>query len=278
MQCRYCRASNQEEEHRCLRCGRRLHSINARPTSELPPIQTATAPDLMEYAHVSAERAAAPAAEPERSRVTYQRSLFRELQQVIQLPSLRPSEVREPARVPRPSRPRNARKTHADQQSLDFAGSRGRTAMDAGIFCDAPVASVAHRALAVALDGSMLLMALGVFAITFQLAGGVINFTSHSAPVMLGVAAVLCFLYHFLFFIAGGDTPGMRWTQLQLLNFNGERPNRDQRAHRLLAHCLSLLAAGLGLLWALVDEEKLTWHDHMSRTFPSPYQREHAEI
>jgi hypothetical protein len=27
----------------------------------------------------------------------------------------------------------------------------------------------------------------------------------------------------------------------------------------------------LGMLWALVDEEALTWHDHMSKTFPTPY-------
>jgi hypothetical protein len=33
---------------------------------------------------------------------------------------------------------------------------------------------------------------------------------------------------------------------------------------------LSLAAGGLGLLWALVDEETLTWHDHISKTFPTP--------
>ena len=27
---------------------------------------------------------------------------------------------------------------------------------------------------------------------------------------------------------------------------------------------------GLGLVWALVDEENLTWHDHISKTFPTP--------
>jgi hypothetical protein len=26
---------------------------------------------------------------------------------------------------------------------------------------------------------------------------------------------------------------------------------------------------GLGMFWALMDEEGLTWHDHMSRTFPT---------
>ena len=28
-------------------------------------------------------------------------------------------------------------------------------------------------------------------------------------------------------------------------------------------------SAGLGLLWSLADEESLTWHDHMSKTFPT---------
>ena len=31
-----------------------------------------------------------------------------------------------------------------------------------------------------------------------------------------------------------------------------------------------VLPAGLGLLWALVDEESLTWQDHISHTFPTP--------
>jgi hypothetical protein len=33
---------------------------------------------------------------------------------------------------------------------------------------------------------------------------------------------------------------------------------------------VSFIAAGIGLLWALVDEERLTWHDYMSKTFPTP--------
>jgi hypothetical protein len=41
--------------------------------------------------------------------------------------------------------------------------------------------------------------------------------------------------------------------------------------HRLASGALSFCAAGLGFLWALVDEETLTWHDHISRTFPTPY-------
>ena len=33
---------------------------------------------------------------------------------------------------------------------------------------------------------------------------------------------------------------------------------------------IGFMAAGLGLVWSLVDEERLTWHDLMSKTFPTP--------
>src|SRR5262245_48668032 len=47
MQCRYCRAWNEEDERRCLRCGRRMSA--ARPSfqgQEMMPLSTATAPAL----------------------------------------------------------------------------------------------------------------------------------------------------------------------------------------------------------------------------------------
>jgi uncharacterized RDD family membrane protein YckC len=82
---------------------------------------------------------------------------------------------------------------------------------------------------------------------------------------------VVTFFYKLLFCLANGDSPGMRWTRLALVTFDGQRPTRTQRMHRLTSGVLSFCAAGLGFLWALVDEETLTWHDHISRTFPTPY-------
>jgi uncharacterized RDD family membrane protein YckC len=72
----------------------------------------------------------------------------------------------------------------------------------------------------------------------------------------------------------------MRWTQLRLINFDGFVPEPRERLIRYLGACLSFAAAGLGVLWSLVDEESLTWHDHISKTFPtlretdSPYVRQ----
>ncbi len=59
---------------------------------------------------------------------------------------------------------------------------------------------------------------------------------------------------------------------LRLLHFDGRPADRRQRLLRLASGCLSLLPLGVGFLWALVDEERLTFHDHISRDVPHPGQ------
>jgi uncharacterized RDD family membrane protein YckC len=207
-----------------------------------------------------------------RKRITYQPSLFgaRELPRVVPFESIAagvtlPSRERSPQ--PHRTRPR---RPIPGQQSLDFAARAARTA-DGVIYCDAPVAVPAHRVMAAALDASMILIALAIFGIIFYLAGGTVVLNARTIPLVAGVAAAFVVLYEVLWCLAGGDTAGMRWSRLTLVNFDGQPPDRKQRFYRLAAGVLSLLAAGIGLLWALVDEETLTWHDHISKTFPTPY-------
>jgi len=277
MECRYCKALNEADEHRCSRCGRRLHGSVARSAPDTYPITTATAPSLNAlYESVARDAGPAPAVaerepEPVPQRAVYQRALFQEMQRVVLLPSRSITEVSRPRSVaPRPVRPRR----HADiQQSLFSTGLPQLEApAETAIYCDAPVALPVHRVLASLLDTAMILAALGLFLATFLLAGGEMLINQHTLGLFAGIAAVLGLFYHFLFCICGGDTAGMQWTQLRLVNFDGQIPDREQRVSRLVGSCLSLLAAGLGLVWALVDEESLTWHDHISKTFPSPYQ------
>jgi hypothetical protein len=61
----------------------------------------------------------------------------------------------------------------------------------------------------------------------------------------------------------------MHCTRLRLTNFDGFPAEPGQRALRFLGTCLSMATCGAGLLWALVDEESLTWQDHISKTFPT---------
>lgn len=277
MDCRYCGANNGEDEHRCQRCGRRLRQAGGRGLAQAP-ITTATVPSYAAAVHTATAAAPAPA---QRS-VTYQPPLFHEIPQTLPMradaagrrPAARPAQ-QGAVRVARP-----ARRAHPDQQSLDFflPVSEHRTALvDPVVGCGAPVAGRVHRALAAALDLTVVLIAFGLFLTTFSVAGGSVELSRPTIPFFVAIAALLAIFYHVLFCLSGGDTPGMRWTSLRLLNFDGHAPTREQRAFRLAGSLLSLLAAGLGLLWSLVDEETLTWHDHMSKTFPTPYDPAEVE-
>ncbi len=180
-----------------------------------------------------------------------------------------------PVRRARPVTPRAPRRGPDSQQSLDFYPSQGGAAalgteVSAVIYCDAPVALPAHRMIAAAFDLSMVLIAVGLFLAIFFLSGGMLMLSKQNAPFLIGVGALLALFYRFLFVLGNGETPGMRFAGLRLVNFDGRSPDRDQRAFRQISSVLSVLSAGLGLVWALVDEENLTWHDHISKTFPTP--------
>ncbi len=174
-------------------------------------------------------------------------------------------------RSARVSRPR-PRRSNSRQQSLRLQPDTLDTNVEAVIYCDAPVALPSHRVMATALDISIVVIALGIFLLTFHAAGGEVVLNRETIPFFGLIGVVFALFYHLLFCISGGDTAGMRWTQLRLVNFDGQIPDREQRIQRLAGTCVSILSAGLGLLWALVDEESLTWHDHMSKTFPSPLE------
>jgi uncharacterized RDD family membrane protein YckC len=157
------------------------------------------------------------------------------------------------------------------QQALDFTHVMRAKQADGVIYCDAPVAVPAHRAMAAAVDASIVVLALTLFfGIVFRVAGGISVLNIKTAPIFFGMAAAVVLFYRMLWCLANGDSAGQRWAHLRLVNFDGQRPTRTQRFYRLASGLLSLMAAGIGLLWSLVDEETLTWHDHISKTFPTP--------
>jgi uncharacterized RDD family membrane protein YckC len=241
---------------------------------------SAAAPVLQYEASTATHREASPAMhrapEPSAPRrpITYQPSLFtsRELPLVVQFETIAPDSVQPAPRKAQTSAPRQRRrKVIPGQQALEFShAARSSQAADGVIYCDAPVAIPAHRAMAAALDGSIIVMALGVFGVVFHLAGGAFIFNAKTAPAFLGVAAGVVIFYRLLWCLANGDTVGQKWTRLRLVNFDGQAPTRSQRLYRTASGFLSLMAGGIGLLWGLVDEETLTWHDHISKTFPTP--------
>lgn len=89
--------------------------------------------------------------------------------------------------------------------------------------------------------------------------------------IELGSAVALVLiavLYHAVFFTLARSTPGMKYARIELRTFAGQRPARARRCARMAALLLSVLPAGLGILWALFDARRLCWHDHISGTYP----------
>ena len=72
--------------------------------------------------------------------------------------------------------------------------------------------------------------------------------------MLAGGFVILSAFYGAVWSLCLSVTPGMRWTNLRLSNFDGFPPEGPQRALRYFATCLSFATCGLGLLWALVDE------------------------
>jgi uncharacterized RDD family membrane protein YckC len=81
---------------------------------------------------------------------------------------------------------------------------------------------------------------------------------------------MIALFYRALFCIGNQDTLGVQWAGLRILNFDGRLPTRRERVWRTVGAFVSVIATGIGFAWALCDEERLTWHDHISKTFPSP--------
>jgi hypothetical protein len=52
-----------------------------------------------------------------------------------------------------------------------------------------------------------------------------------------------------------------------LITFDGGPARRQARRGRSVAMALSTLSLGLGLVWALLDEDTLCWHDRITRTY-----------
>jgi uncharacterized RDD family membrane protein YckC len=208
-------------------------------------------------------RPAAPVSPAERRDPGVQPSLFGP-QEVPRTP---PASRREP---PRPA-PR-VKRERIDHPQLDFMTEGAhtlRTSVEAAIYCNAPVAPPSFRATAASIDTAIGLLGTVAFLATVHYAGHAFELTKQTLPVYGAAAVLISVLYRLLFCLANGDTPGLRCASLCVVNFDGRRPTRRQRLYRFGGGLVSVVAAGMGLLWAIFDEERLTWHDHISKTFPT---------
>jgi len=142
-------------------------------------------------------------------------------------------------------------------------------------YCEEPVtaspslhqAPIGRRMMAIMID----------VALIFGLVSAMVSFAASKLNNLPGmkasevtaifVIAVVGVLYECLFLLYAKSTPGMRYAELSLCTFDDEYPTREQMKSRLVAMLLSLLPMGLGMLWAIFDEDNMSWHDRHSRTY-----------
>jgi len=67
--------------------------------------------------------------------------------------------------------------------------------------------------------------------------------------------------YFVISWTRGGQTIGMRAWRLRVTRANGKRLDWPRALLRFGVAAISFGALGLGLLWALIDPQKRTWHD-----------------
>jgi uncharacterized RDD family membrane protein YckC len=160
------------------------------------------------------------------------------------------------------------------QHRFDFAGGGGAhtlpTSVQAAIACNFEVAETPQRVIAAAIDGAVVLAGFGLFIGTTWVIRQSIPLTPQTLVFYGFTILVLMAFYRILCCAGNADTLGVRWAGLRLVNFHGMRPGRHARVRRLLGGLLSTVALCIGHAWALADEERLTWHDYISGTFPTP--------
>lgn len=128
------------------------------------------------------------------------------------------------------------------------------------------VAPMSQRVLAAVADAFLVVIGSGVFLAIAQ-------YQVPAPEGKLGYAlvamlpAALWAIYEYLFLVHCARTPGMQLAHLTLASFDAEPIGRRQRRERALAWMLSTFPLGLGLIWALLDEDTLCWHDRITRTY-----------
>ncbi|MFL6354369.1 MAG: RDD family protein [Bryobacteraceae bacterium] len=158
----------------------------------------------------------------------------------------------------------------ADQRHLDLLGQNEVLKQpQSSIICDAPVAPTGLRMEAGMIDGLLMAIGAGLGMAIFRYFDGQISLEKHSLVFLALALLTIPLFYKLLWTFAGLDTIGMRRAGLRLVDFDGNPPSHERRYQRLIGSMISVLAGGLGLIWVFLDQDCLTWHDHISNTFPT---------
>jgi uncharacterized RDD family membrane protein YckC len=180
--------------------------------------------------------------------------------------------VLEPEDPPKRIRARPLQRAHQPEQveiciqpELDFSPMSGDRAHPQSPLV--PIARLAERRSAGAIDASFLGLTFAGFLGLFRSLGGQVSLAKVDAIVCLVVVGLFYGLYFSLFTTLAGATPGLQLRGLTIVRLDGSLPDTRQLMWRSFGYLLSGAAMMLGFFWAFWDEDHFTWHDRISQTY-----------
>jgi uncharacterized RDD family membrane protein YckC len=88
-----------------------------------------------------------------------------------------------------------------------------------------------------------------------------------TSPVFYSLITVFFIAtYHIFFWIIAGQTPGKGIMGLRVLSRQGGKLKLGYAILRYVGYYVSIIPLGLGILWILVDDRRLAWHDKLAGT------------
>ena len=125
-------------------------------------------------------------------------------------------------------------------------------------------AGLIRRLVAMFYDALLLLSVLFVAtALALLVARGELDYHN---PFFRTYLFLVWFFFFAWFWTHGGQTLGMQAWKLRLQRKDGGPVSLWQALLRFLVAFPSLLLFGLGMLWMLVDRDRMTWHDRFSES------------
>ena len=134
------------------------------------------------------------------------------------------------------------------------------------------VASLQDRIMAGIVDCALVGIAFLLFVYVFSASTARVP---EGRAAVIGAAVILLaifVLYQLIFFSFSESTPGMLYARIALCTFEDNNLSRAELRKRVFALLLAAAPLGLGLLYAIFDEDHLGWHDRMTRSYQRSYR------
>jgi uncharacterized RDD family membrane protein YckC len=131
-------------------------------------------------------------------------------------------------------------------------------------------APMSRRVLASAVDGVIVVAAVGLFAYTFFRITSTVPALRQIVLTSAALVAVFWAGYQYLLLVYAGTTPGLKVARLRLSRFDGTPVPQPLRRWRVMASVLAGLSLTLGYAWCFFDEDQLCWHDRITHTYMAP--------